>query len=117
MNSGNSRRKTERTIVTTDLSLSRRLALLIFAWSLIAVPIVPPSWGQQASTSASKPRVEKDLWGKSKFQRMPTTEYRPREPWRISKSRESLINHYPGFVEAWAIVNWRQRKPIPTLAR
>src|SRR6476620_770593 len=67
MNSDDSRGETERTIITADLSVSRRLVLLIFAWTLLATPIALPSWAQRASTPASKPRVEKDLLGEKEI--------------------------------------------------
>src|SRR5690348_3319728 len=102
MNPANPRRKTERTVVTTDLSVGRG-ALLIFELSLIAALIVLPSWAQQAKPS-TKPRVEKDLLGEKEI---PANVYygvqtaRALENFQLSGV---LINHYPGFVEAWAIV-------------
>jgi len=104
MNSSDFRGETERTIITADLSVSRRLVLLIFAWTLLATPIALPSWAQRASTPASKPRVEKDLLGEKEI---PANAYygvqtaRALENFQLSGV---LINHYPGFVEAWAIV-------------
>src|SRR6185436_10409586 len=43
-------------------------------------------------------------WATRRFRRMPTTACRPPARSRTSRSPEIAINHYPGFVEAWAIV-------------
>ena len=63
------------------------------------------AWSQeQPQSSTSQPRVEKDLLGKKEI---PANAYygvqtaRALENFQLSGV---LINHYPGFVEAWAIV-------------
>lgn len=62
-------------------------------------------WAQQTtSTTAGKPRVEKDLLGEKEI---PANAYygvqtaRALENFQLSGVQ---INHYPGFVEAWAYV-------------
>jgi aspartate ammonia-lyase len=103
--SANSRRKTERPGITTDLTASRRLALSTFALAVIVTLAAFPSWAQDAATSSSgQPRTEKDLLGEKEI---PARAYygvqtaRALENFQLSGV---LINHYPGFVEAWAIV-------------
>ena len=80
------------------------------AWTVISVMIVLLASATricaQAPTqsSESKPRVEKDLLGEKEI---PADAYygvqtaRALENFQLSGV---LINHYPGFVEAWAIV-------------
>src|SRR5947207_7848959 len=88
-----------------DLPASRRLALSTFAFVLIVTLAALPSWAQDAATSSTgQPRTEKDLLGEKEI---PANAYygvqtaRALENFRLSGV---LINHYPGFVEAWAIV-------------
>ena len=80
------------------------------AWTVISVMIALLAGATRicaqapAQPSASKPRVEKDLLGEKEI---PANAYygvqtaRALENFQLSGV---LINHYPGFVEAWAIV-------------
>jgi aspartate ammonia-lyase len=75
------------------------------ALGLIGLLAVGPTWGQQgAPLTNAKPRIEKDLLGEKEI---PANAYygvqtaRALENFQLSGV---LINHYPGFVEAWAIV-------------
>src|SRR5215467_10614478 len=79
-----------------------RPAALLILWSLTCLL---SAWSQeQPQSSTSQPRVEKDLLGKKEI---PANAYygvqtaRALENFQLSGV---LINHYPGFVEAWAIV-------------
>ena len=99
------RRKSEASAVTPDLFVGCRLPLSTCALTLIVCFVVPWSLAQEAATpSANKPRVEKDLLGEKEI---PANAYygvqtaRALENFQLSGV---LINHYPGFVEAWAIV-------------
>jgi aspartate ammonia-lyase len=82
-----------------------KFALSVAAFIVVAVFAASPSPAQQAQTSPSaKPRIEKDLLGEKEI---PANAYygvqtaRALENFQLSGV---LINHYPGFVEAWAIV-------------
>jgi len=100
---GISRRKTQRPNPSVRLALMR-LARSATALTLLLVLVAGSSWSQEAQTSPSKPRVEKDLLGEKEI---PANAYygvqtaRALENFQLSGV---LINHYPGFVEAWAIV-------------
>ncbi|HWY69201.1 MAG TPA: aspartate ammonia-lyase [Terriglobales bacterium] len=82
--------------MTMNLFLSRTLTL---ALALIMLLV-----GVSASAQQSKPRIEKDLLGEKEI---PADAYygvqtaRALENFQLSGV---AINHYPGFVEAWAIV-------------
>ena len=103
MRVGISRRKNQRPNPTAHLVLMR-LARSTITLTLVLVLVAGSSWSQEAQTSNSKPRVEKDLLGEKEI---PANAYygvqtaRALENFQLSGV---LINHYPGFVEAWAIV-------------
>jgi len=100
---GISRRKNQRPNPTAHLVLMR-LARSTITLTLVLFLVGGSSWSQEAQTSTSKPRVEKDLLGEKEI---PANAYygvqtaRALENFQLSGV---LINHYPGFVEAWAIV-------------
>jgi len=100
---GISRQKNQRPNPTAHLVLMR-LARSTITLTLVLVLVAGSSWSQEAQTSTSKPRVEKDLLGEKEI---PANAYygvqtaRALENFQLSGV---LINHYPGFVEAWAIV-------------
>lgn len=81
--------------------LARTTALLIL-WLLALLLAAQDT--QQTTTTQAPPRVEKDLLGEKEI---PGSAYygvqtaRALENFQLSGI---LINHYPGFVEAWAIV-------------
>src|SRR5215831_12143051 len=81
--------------------LARTAALLIL-WSLACLLAAQNT--QPTTTTQAPPRVEKDLLGEKQI---PSDAYygvqtaRALENFQLSGV---LINHYPGFVEAWAIV-------------
>jgi len=81
--------------------LARTAALLIL-WSLAHLLVAQNT--QQTNAAQAPPRVEKDLLGEKEI---PGSAYygvqtaRALENFQLSGV---LINHYPGFVEAWAIV-------------
>ena len=96
MTSTDSRWKAEMPAMTRRLS---PLALALLLW------IVPQLEAQDTATSSTaNPRMEKDLLGEKEI---PGNAYygvqtaRALENFQLSGV---LINHYPGFVEAWAIV-------------
>ena len=103
MRAGISRRKNQRPNPTVHLLLMR-LARSTITLTLVLVLVAGSTWSQEAQTSTSKPRVEKDLLGEKEI---PANAYygvqtaRALENFQLSGV---LINHYPGFVEAWAIV-------------
>ena len=103
MRVGISRRKNQRPNPTAHLVLMR-LARSTITLTLVLFLVGGSSWSQEAQTSTSKPRVEKDLLGEKEI---PANAYygvqtaRALENFQLSGV---LINHYPGFVEAWAIV-------------
>jgi aspartate ammonia-lyase len=91
--------------MTTNLSRNCRWATLAGALTLVAALTGDVAWGQQpAQATNAKPRVEKDLLGEKEI---PADAYygvqtaRALENFQLSGVS---INHYPGFVEAWAIV-------------
>jgi aspartate ammonia-lyase len=91
--------------MTTSLSRNCRWATLAGILTLVAALTGDVAWGQQpAQSSNAKPRVEKDLLGEKEI---PADAYygvqtaRALENFQLSGVS---INHYPGFVEAWAIV-------------
>lgn len=79
-----------------------RSAALLILWSL--AQLLTAQSTQQTKASQPPPRVEKDLLGEKEI---PGNAYygvqtaRALENFQLSGV---LINHYPGFVEAWAIV-------------
>ena len=79
-----------------------RTAALMILWSLAS--LLAAQTAQQTTTTQPPPRVEKDLLGEKEI---PGNAYygvqtaRALENFQLSGV---LINHYPGFVEAWAIV-------------
>ena len=79
-----------------------RTAILLILWSLAR--LLAAQNAQQTTTTQPPPRVEKDLLGEKEI---PGNAYygvqtaRALENFQLSGV---LINHYPGFVEAWAIV-------------
>jgi aspartate ammonia-lyase len=91
--------------MTTNLSRNCRWATLAGVLTLVAALTVDLAWGQQpAQATSAKPRIEKDLLGEKEI---PADAYygvqtaRALENFQLSGVS---INHYPGFVEAWAIV-------------
>ena len=87
-----------RTIISSPL-------LLILGLTLVAVPSADRAWAQQATSSnPGQTRIEKDLLGEKQ---VPANAYygvqtaRALENFQLSGVE---INHYPGFVEAWALV-------------
>lgn len=85
-------------------SLLRTLKIsAVFAF---AVPIVGnPLWAQQATSPTSgQTRTEKDLLGEKQ---VPADAYYGVQTQRALENFQLsgvAINHYPGFVEAWAMV-------------
>lgn len=79
--------------------------LLIIGLTLIAAPPVVPAWAQTpAQSSTGKPRLEKDLLGEKEI---PADAYYGVQTARALENFQLSgvpINHYPGFVEAWALV-------------
>jgi aspartate ammonia-lyase len=88
----------ERPAPTTDSALPGRLAVVVALWLLAAVLVVSSALAEQGF------RTERDLLGEKQ---VPADAYygvqtaRALENFQISGV---AINHYPGFVEAWAIV-------------
>ena len=81
-------------------------AMLIVAMTLIWVgaPSLSPAAPAQAAKTKAAPRVEKDLLGEKQI---PAEAYYGVQTARALENfplSGVLINHYPGFVEAWAIV-------------
>jgi aspartate ammonia-lyase len=79
--------------------------MLAVVLTLIAGPAANLAWAQKpAQPSTAKPRIEKDLLGEKEI---PGDAYygvqtaRALENFQLSGV---AINHYPGFIEAWAIV-------------
>ena len=85
--------------MTTNVFLRRTLTLVL---TLIVLFVAASAMPQQSAQS--KPRIEKDLLGEKEI---PANAYygvqtaRALENFQLSGV---AINHYPGFVEAWAIV-------------
>jgi aspartate ammonia-lyase len=89
--------------MTAKLSGNRMLAVL--APVLVGVLVGDPAWAEQSTqSSTAQPRIERDLLGEKEI---PADAYygvqtaRALENFQLSGV---AINHYPGFVEAWAIV-------------
>src|SRR5437868_4830736 len=88
-----------RYAMTTNVFLRRTLTLVL---TLIVLFVAASAMPQQSAQS--KPRIEKDLLGEKEI---PANAYygvqtaRALENFQLSGV---AINHYPGFVEAWAIV-------------
>src|SRR5262245_51790650 len=73
---------------------------------VLAVSLTQTTWAQQppAQTSIAKPRIEHDLLGDKE---VPADAYYGVQTARALENfplSGVLINHYPGFVEAWAMV-------------
>src|SRR5690349_7583977 len=85
-------------------SEKRERLVLSAALVVITAVLAYPSWAQQPSQTTTKTRTEKDLLGEKQI---PADAYygvqtaRALENFQLSGIS---INHYPGFVEAWAIV-------------
>ena len=79
--------------------------LLITGLTLVAAPAAGPAWAQKpAQSSTGKPRLEKDLLGEKEI---PADAYYGVQTARALENFQLSgvpINHYPGFVEAWALV-------------
>lgn len=78
-----------------------RFLLLTFGLALVAVLVADPTWAQ---TPTGKPRVEKDLLGEKEI---PANAYYGVQTARALENFQLSgvpINHYPGFIEAWALV-------------
>jgi aspartate ammonia-lyase len=79
--------------------------LLIIGLTLVASPAAGPAWAQKpAQSSSGKPRLEKDLLGEKEI---PADAYYGVQTARALENFQLSgvpINHYPGFVEAWALV-------------
>ena len=79
--------------------------LLITGLTLIVAPAAGPAWAQKpAQSSTGKPRLEKDLLGEKEI---PADAYYGVQTARALENFQLSgvpINHYPGFVEAWALV-------------
>src|SRR5437660_76842 len=91
--------------MTTNLSRNCRWATLAGVVTLFAALTVDPAWGQQpAQSTQAKPRIEKDLLGEKEI---PADAYYGVQTARALENFQLSgvpINHYPGFVEEWAIV-------------
>jgi aspartate ammonia-lyase len=75
--------------------------LLMIGLALVAVPADDLAWAQ---TPTGKPRVEKDLLGEKEI---PANAYYGVQTARALENFQLSgvpINHYPGFIEAWALV-------------
>ncbi len=85
-------------------SRSRRSMALVVA-VLLSVSTGPAAWAQEtAQPSQGKTRTEKDLLGEKQI---PADAYYGVQTMRALENFQLsgvLINHYPGFVEAWAYV-------------
>src|ERR1700760_4226762 len=79
--------------------------LLMTGLTLLKVPAADLAWSQQpAPSSTGQPRMEKDLLGEKEI---PANAYYGVQTARALENFQLSgvpINHYPGFVEAWAIV-------------
>ena len=99
--------------MSTKLSRSYRWAMIVIGMTLDLGTVASPTYAQSSasqsnaastSTSTADQRVEKDLLGEKQI---PANAYygvqtaRALENFQISGIP---INHYPGFIEAWAIV-------------
>jgi aspartate ammonia-lyase len=100
--------------MTAKLSRRYGWATVVIGWVVSVGTLSSPTYAQSSaapsqsvstpSTSTAKPRVEKDLLGEKEI---PANAYygvqtaRALENFQISGIP---INHYPGFIEAWAIV-------------
>jgi aspartate ammonia-lyase len=91
--------------LTSTVSKNRKHVVLALVLPMVLVSAVEFAWAQQQTQpSGATPRVEKDLLGEKEI---PGDAYygvqteRALENFQLSGI---LINHYPGFVEAWAIV-------------
>ena len=95
--------KTTRYAINLSWAPVLKSKLLAGLLALVVVTSTLPVWAQ-AQTSTAKPRLEKDLLGEKEI---PASAYygvqtaRALENFQISGVP---INHYPGFLEAWALV-------------
>jgi aspartate ammonia-lyase len=94
-------------MTTAQLSAQHSRHVTITVLTLVAVLACTDAWAQQpapANGNGVKPRIEKDLLGEKE---VPGDAYygiqtlRALENFKLSGV---TINHYPGFVEAWAMV-------------
>ena len=93
------------TLRVLSATSSRNARWTALALVLLASIITPVGWAQEAAQQPAGPtRVEKDLLGEKQI---PADAYygvqtaRALENFQLSGV---AINHYPGFVEAWAYV-------------
>ncbi len=85
-------------------SEKRERRVLRAALVVITAVLAYPSWAQQPSQTTTKTRTEKDLLGEKQI---PVDAYYGVQTARALENFQLSgipINHYPGFVEAWAIV-------------
>src|SRR5271170_3441526 len=86
-------------------TILRSFLLFGIGLTLVLASSVDPAWAQKpAQTSISQPRVEKDLLGEKEI---PADAYYGVQTARALENFQLSgvpINHYPGFVEAWALV-------------
>jgi aspartate ammonia-lyase len=85
-------------------SEKRERLVLSAALVVITAVLAYPSWAQQPSQTTTKTRTEKDLLGEKQI---PADAYYGVQTARALENFQLSgipINHYPGFVEAWAIV-------------
>src|SRR5467141_3758627 len=91
--------------MTTNLSRNCRWAALAGVLTLVAALTVDLAWGQQpAQSTQAKPRIEKDLLGEKEI---PANAYYGVQTLRALENFQLSgipINHYPEFIQAWAIV-------------
>ena len=90
--------------MTVKLSEIRRRVVFGLALTLVLAVAAEFAWSQEPQSTTAKTRTEKDLLGEKQipadaFYGVQTA--RALENFQISGI---AINHYPGFVEAWAIV-------------
>jgi len=95
---------TRRSNPFADSSWCRRWTALVLAL-LLSVSTAPVTWAQQSEQAApGQTRVEKDLLGEKQI---PADAYYGVQTMRALENFQLsgiAINHYPGFVEAWAYV-------------
>jgi len=86
-------------------TIRRSFLLFVIGLALVLASAADPALAQKpAQTSTSKPRVEKDLLGEKEI---PGDVYYGVQTARALENFQLSgvpINHYPGFVEAWALV-------------
>ncbi len=98
--------KTRAHVITTHLFRPCRCTRAVVVLFVVVASAAHPAWAQKPTPSSTtdRTRVEKDLLGEKEI---PANAYygvqtaRALENFQISGIP---INHYPGFIEAWAIV-------------